>query len=149
MDRDRYYMEMALEEADRAAELGEIPIGCVIVRDGEVIGRGHNASESTASPLAHAEILAIEEASKGGESWRIGGTLYVTVEPCPMCMGAILNARIDRLVIGADNPKFGAAGSVVNLGAFRAFNHSVSVTRGICEEDARGRMMSFFKRLRP
>ncbi|MDY6045104.1 MAG: nucleoside deaminase [Peptoniphilus sp.] len=148
MDTDRYYMEMALQEARRAAACGEVPIGCVIVRDGEVIGRGHNMSESAASPLAHAELIAIDEASKAVKTWRIEGDLYVTVEPCPMCMGAILNARIKRLVIGTDNPRFGAAGSVVNLSAFRAFNHSVTVTSGVMEEACAEAMTSFFRRLR-
>lgn len=148
MDRDAYYMSLALEEAKTSAAMGEVPIGCVIVDEDEIIGRGHNQSESLDSALAHAEIMAIDEASKK-KGRRIGSILYVTVEPCPMCMGAILNARVDRLVIGAENPRFGAAGSVVNLAAFRAFNHSVDVSRGVLEEECGEMMRTFFKSLRP
>ena len=135
---DSYYMNEALKEAKKAYDLGEVPIGCVIVRDGAIIGRGHNRTET----------MALRAADEATEGWRIGGDLYVTVEPCPMCMGAILNSRIDRLIIGTDNPRFGAAGSVVNLAAFRAFNHSVAVTRGICADACRTLMQSFFKGLR-
>lgn len=148
MDRDAYYMGLALKEAKTSAAMGEVPIGCVIVDEGEIIGRGHNQSESLDSALAHAEIMAIDEASKK-KGRRLNSTLYVTVEPCPMCMGAILNARVERLVIGAENPRFGAAGSVVNLAAFRAFNHSVAVSRGILKEECGELMRTFFKSLRP
>lgn len=148
MDQDSFFMAQALDEAKVSAAMGEVPIGCVIVDEGEIIGRGHNEIESLDSPLAHAEIMALDEAAKK-KGRRIGGTLYVTVEPCPMCMGAILNGRIDRLVIGAENPRFGAAGSVVNLAAFRAFNHSVTVRRGVLEGECSELMRTFFKALRP
>lgn len=145
---DSYYMNEALKEAKKAYDLGEVPIGCVIVRDGVIIGRGHNRTEADGSAMHHAEIMALKEADEATDGWRIGGDLYVTVEPCPMCMGAILNSRIDRLIIGTDNPRFGAAGSVVNLAAFRAFNHSVDVTEGVSSEACRDLMQSFFKGLR-
>ena len=145
---DSYYMREALKEAQKAYDLGEVPIGCVIVRGGEIIGRGYNRTEADGSAMHHAEIMALKEADNATEGWRIGGELYVTVEPCPMCMGAILNSRIERLIIGTDNPRFGAAGSVVNLAAFRAFNHSVAVTEGVLAEECRALMQSFFKGLR-
>ena len=145
---DSYYMREAIKEARTAYDLGEVPIGCVIVRDGAIIGRGHNRTETDESATHHAEIMALKAADEATEGWRIGGDLYVTVEPCPMCMGAILNSRIERLIIGTDNPRFGAAGSVVNLAAFRAFNHSVDVTEGVCAEECRALMQSFFKGLR-
>ncbi len=148
MGMDSYYMNEALKEAKKAYDLGEVPIGCVIVRDGAIIGRGHNRTETDESATHHAEIMALKAADEATEGWRIGGDLYVTVEPCPMCMGAILNSRIERLIIGTDNPRFGAAGSVVNLAAFRAFNHSVDVTEGVCAEKCRALMQSFFKGLR-
>ena len=141
-------MREALKEAQKAYDLGEVPIGCVIVRGGEIIGRGYNRTEADGSAMHHAEIMALKAADRATEGWRIGGELYVTVEPCPMCMGAILNSRIDRLIIGTDNPRFGAAGSVVNLAAFRAFNHSVAVTEGVLAEECRALMQSFFKQLR-
>lgn len=141
-------MREALKEAQKAYDLGEVPIGCVIVRGGEIIGRGHNLTETDGSAMHHAEIMALNEADEATEGWRIGGHLYVTVEPCPMCMGAILNSRIERLIIGTDNPRFGAAGSVVNLAAFRAFNHSVAVKGGVLAEECRALMQSFFKQLR-
>lgn len=148
MGMDSYYMNEALKEAKKAYDLGEVPIGCVIVRDGVIIGRGHNRTETDESATHHAEIMALKAADETTEGWRIGGDLYVTVEPCPMCMGAILNSRIERLIIGTDNPRFGAAGSVVNLAAFRAFNHSVDVTEGVCADACRALMQSFFKGLR-
>lgn len=148
MGMDSYYMREALKEAQKAYDLGEVPIGCVIVRGGEIIGRGYNRTEADGSAMHHAEIMALKEADNATEGWRIGGELYVTVEPCPMCMGAILNSRIERLIIGTDNPRFGAAGSVVNLAAFRAFNHSVAVTEGVLAEECRALMQSFFKGLR-
>ncbi|MDY3118150.1 MAG: nucleoside deaminase [Peptoniphilus sp.] len=145
---DSYYMREALKEAQKARDLGEVPIGCVIVRDGKIIGRGYNRTEADGCAIHHAEMMALEEASAATEGWRIGGELYVTVEPCPMCMGAIINSRIERIVMGADNPRFGAAGGVVNLPAFRAFNHSIRVTEGVLKEECRALMQSFFKGLR-
>lgn len=129
-------MEEALKEARKALEYDEVPIGAIIVKDGQIIGRGHNMRESNKSPLAHAELMAIEEAAKTLDSWRLlGTTIYVTLEPCPMCAGAIVNSRIDRLVIGADDPKSGACGSVVNILEEGLFNHNVEITRNILGED--------------
>lgn len=146
---DRYFMNLALEEAKKARTLGEVPIGAVIVKDNEVIGRGYNKRELLKNPLAHAEILAIDCASKTIDAWRlIDSTIYVTIEPCIMCAGAIVNSRIKRLVIGASDPKMGACGSVVNLVEESRFNHQVSVTTGVLEEECREIMKSFFKSLR-
>lgn len=142
-------MEEALKEARKALEYDEVPIGAIIVKDGQIIGRGHNMRESNKSPLAHAELMAIEEAAKTLDSWRLlGTTIYVTLEPCPMCAGAIVNSRIDRLVIGADDPKSGACGSVVNLLEEGLFNHNVEITRNILVEDCSHIIRSFFKKLR-
>ena len=142
-------MEEALKEARKALEYDEVPIGAIIVKDGQIIGRGHNMRESNKSPLAHAELMAIEEAAKTLDSWRLlGTTIYVTLEPCPMCAGAIVNSRIDRLVIGADDPKSGACGSVVNILEEGLFNHNVEITRNILGEDCSHIIRSFFKKLR-
>ncbi len=142
-------MEEALKEARKALEYDEVPIGAIIVKDGQIIGRGHNMRESNKSPLAHAELMAIEEAAKTLDSWRLlGTTIYVTLEPCPMCAGAIVNSRIDRLVIGADDPKSGACGSVVNLLEEGLFNHNVEITRNILGEDCSHIIRNFFKKLR-
>lgn len=146
---DRFYMKEALKEARRAEELGEVPIGSVLVFEGEIVGRGHNRRESLKNPLAHGEILAIEEASRVLDRWRLEDcTLYVTVEPCPMCAGAIVNARIKRLVIGAMDKKTGACGSVVNLLEEGLFNHDVEVEKGILEEECKTLIKDFFKELR-
>ncbi|MBR1976094.1 MAG: nucleoside deaminase, partial [Phascolarctobacterium sp.] len=113
---DRYYMQLALEEARKAAELGEIPIGAVLVHDGEVVCRAHNMRETWQSATAHAEVIVIEEACKKLARWRLSGcTLYVTVEPCPMCSGAIVNSRIDRVVYGCPDVKAGGAESIFNI----------------------------------
>ena len=142
-------MKEALKEARRAGELGEVPIGSVLVFEGEIVGRGHNRRESLKNPLAHGEILAIEEASRVLDRWRLEDcTLYVTVEPCPMCAGALVNARIKRLVIGAMDKKTGACGSVVNLLEEGLFNHNVEVEKGILEEECRTLIKDFFKELR-
>ncbi|MDO5301444.1 MAG: nucleoside deaminase [Tissierellia bacterium] len=142
-------MKEALKEAKLAYEKGEVPIGCVIVSGGEIIGRGHNVREELRDPRAHGEMVAIGEAVAKMPSWRVeDATCYVTVEPCPMCMGAILNARIDRLVLGTGNDNFGAAGSVVDLPALGAFQHHIQVTKGVLEEECRHLMQSFFRSLR-
>lgn len=142
------WMREALKEARRAYEKNEVPIGCVVVSDGGIAGRGHNLSQGRKNPLLHAEIIALDAAAKSGKLRRGEADLYVTVEPCPMCMGAILNARIRRLYIGADNPRFGAAGSVVDLSAYRAFNHSVIVKRGLLKAECGALMRDFFETLR-
>src|SRR5574340_1588491 len=135
MEDDSRYMELALEHARHAAEAGEVPIGAVIVCDGEVVGVGRNARESAADPTAHAELLAIREAAERLGRWRLSGcTLYVTLEPCPMCAGAMVNARIDRLVYGASDPKAGATGTLFDLSADPRLNHRFEVTAGGLEE---------------
>jgi len=145
---DRQYMEMALELARQAAAEGEVPVGCVIVRNGEVVGRGRNRRETAKTALGHAEIEAIGEACKNLGGWRLWEcTLYVTLEPCPMCAGAILNARIPRVVYGASDEKCGACGSVCDLFSM-AFNHHPKVEKGIEEEAAAALLMDFFQNLR-
>ncbi len=142
-------MRLALEEARRAYELDEVPVGAVLVKGDQVIARSCNLKESNADPTAHAEILAIREGASKLGGWRLSGTtLYVTLEPCPMCAGAILQARIDRVVFGAWDPKAGAAGSLINILGFPLFNHRVEVLSGILEQECGGILKSFFRRLR-
>ena len=142
-------MRAALKEAKKADALNEVPIGCVIVFGGRVIARGYNRRNTDKSTLAHAEITAIKKAAKKLGDWRLEGcTIYVTLEPCPMCAGAILQARIPECVIGCMNPKAGCAGSVTNLLEIDGFNHKVSVRRGILENECRAVLTGFFQRLR-
>lgn len=143
------YMEQALAEAKEALALNEVPIGAVVVREGQVLGRGHNLKETKNDPTAHAEIIALREAGEKAQSWRLeGADLYVTVEPCPMCMGAMLQARVRRVIFGVFDPKFGAAGSVVDLSANSRFNHRIEVIDGILEEECRQLMQDFFQQRR-
>ena len=143
------YMKDAIRQAKKAAALGEVPIGCVIVHDGQVIGRGYNRRNTDKSTLAHAEITAIKRASKKLGDWRLEDcTLYVTLEPCQMCAGAIVQARIPRVVIGCMNPKAGCAGSIINLLDMKQFNHQVQVVRGVRQEKCSEMMKNFFKDLR-
>ena len=129
--------------------LGEVPIGCVIVYEGKIIGRGYNRRNTDKNTLAHAEITAINKASKKVGDWRLEGcTLYVTLEPCQMCAGAIVQARIDEVVMGSMNPKAGCGGSVLNLLEMPEFNHQVRVTRGVLEEECSLLLTQFFKELR-
>ena len=145
---DLYFMDKALELAREAAAAGEVPVGCVIVRKGEIVGTGRNRREQGRSALAHAEIEAIEQACRTLGGWRLWEcTLYVTLEPCPMCAGAIINARIPRVVYGASDSKFGACHSVCSLFSM-AFNHNPTVEAGIREEEAAGLMTEFFQNLR-
>ena len=145
---DEKFMEMALELARQAAEEGEVPVGCVVVKDGQVVGRGRNRRETAKSALAHAEIAAIAEACKTLGGWRLWEcTLYVTLEPCPMCAGAIINARIPRVVYGASDSKCGACGSVCDLFSM-AFNHQPQVEKGVLEQQCAGILKDFFKSLR-
>ncbi|MEE1109142.1 MAG: tRNA adenosine(34) deaminase TadA [Lachnospiraceae bacterium] len=149
MDTDERYMREALKQARRAAKLGEVPIGCVITHEGEIISRGYNRRNTDRSTLAHAEILAIRRAARKIGDWRLEDcTIYITLEPCPMCAGAIVQARIPRCVIGCMNPKAGCAGSVTNLLEMKGFNHQVEVTRGILEEECSEMLKAFFKELR-
>jgi tRNA(adenine34) deaminase len=134
---DEAFMRMALELAVRAGEAGEVPVGAVVVRDGEVVGRGANAREATGDPTAHAEMLALRAAAAAAGSWRlVDATLYVTLEPCPMCAGALVAARLGRLVFGAADQKAGACGSLYNLCADPRLNHELPVARGVLAEEA-------------
>jgi len=142
------FMGEALRLAAEAAAEGEVPVGCVITRNGEIVGRGRNRRETGKNALAHAEIEAINEACRNLGGWRLWEcTLYVTLEPCPMCAGAIINARIPRVVYGASDKKFGAVGSVCSLFSM-AFNHHPKVEAGIREEEAAALMTDFFQQLR-
>jgi tRNA(adenine34) deaminase len=143
-EADERFMREALELARLAAARGEVPVGAVVVREGGVIGRGSNAPVSSRDPTAHAEIAALRDAARALENYRLGGcTLYVTLEPCAMCSGAIMHARIARVVFGAADPKTGACGSIVDLFAEPRLNHHAEVTRGVLAEDA-GRLLSDF-----
>ncbi len=143
------YMKEALKQAKKAAQLGEVPIGCVIVRDGVIVGRGYNRRNTDKSTLSHAELTAIRRASKKLGDWRLEDcTLYVTLEPCQMCAGAIVQARIPEVIIGCMNPKAGCAGSVYNLLQEPAFNHQVDLFRGVLEEECSRTLKEFFKGLR-
>lgn len=143
------YMRAALQQAKKALLLGEVPIGCVIVFEDRIIARGYNRRNTDKNTLAHAEITAIRRASKKIGDWRLEGcTLYVTLEPCQMCSGAIVQARIPQVVIGCMNPKAGCAGSILNLLQMPEFNHQVQVTRGVLEEECSMILKQFFKDLR-
>ena len=149
MEPDEKFMREAMRQADKARALNEVPIGCVIVRDGQVIARGYNRRNTDKSTLAHAEISALKKACKRTGDWRLEDcTLYVTLEPCPMCAGAIVQSRMKRVVIGCMNPKAGSAGSVVNLLQERGFNHQVEITCGILGDECSTMLSSFFKELR-
>lgn len=143
------YMKEALKQARKAYALGEVPIGCVIVHQGKIIGRGYNRRNTDKNTLAHAEITAIKKASKIIGDWRLEEcTLYVTLEPCQMCAGAIVQARIPEVVMGCMNPKAGCAGSILNILEMPQFNHQVSVTRGILEQECSNLLKLFFTDLR-
>lgn len=142
-------MREALKQAMRAYKQEEVPIGCVIVYDGEIIARAYNKRNMKRNPLAHAEILAINKAAKVLEDWRLEEcTMYITLEPCQMCAGAIVQARIPKVVIGSMNPKAGCAGSVLNLLDIAKFNHQVEIVKGVMEEECTKMLQDFFKQLR-
>ena len=146
---DEKYMREALRQARKAYKLDETPIGCVIVHDGQIIGRGYNRRNTDKSPLAHAEISAIKKASRKLGDWRLEEcTLYVTLEPCQMCAGAIIQSRVTRVVVGCMNTKAGCAGSVLNLLDVKAFNHQAQLTTGVLEEECSALMTGFFRELR-
>ena len=146
---DEKWMKEALTEASKAEEIGEVPIGAVIVRDGEIVGRGHNRRETGKDPTLHAEMIAIREAARYLGGWRLSGcTLYVTIEPCPMCAGAILMARIDRAVYGAADPKAGCAGTLYDLLTDARFNHCAEVTAGVREAECGAIIREFFRNRR-
>jgi tRNA(adenine34) deaminase len=148
---DEKYMKEALRQAQKAYELGEVPIGCVVVENktGNIVGRGYNRRNTDKTTVSHAEITAIKKASKKLGDWRLEGcTIYITLEPCPMCAGAIVQARLDRCVFAAASDKAGCAGTVLNLLQQDGFNHQVEVTRGILEEESTAILQKFFKELR-
>ena len=146
---DIKFMKEALRQAQKAYKLDETPIGCVIVHEGKIIARGYNRRNTDKSPLAHAEITAIRKASRKLGDWRLEEcTLYVTLEPCQMCAGAIVQSRIPRVVIGCMNPKAGCAGSVLNLLQVERFNHQAEIETGVLEEECSGMMKQFFRELR-
>lgn len=143
--RHEYFMRLALREARRAMEHDDVPIGCVVVREGEVIGAGGNERELRQSPLAHAELVAIEEAARRLGTWRLLDTvIYVTLEPCPMCAGAIVQARIPHLVYGAADPKAGAAGTLYDICRDPRLNHRLEVTGGVLAGEAAALLREFF-----
>lgn len=149
VDDDQRFMLAALDEARTAADEGEVPVGAVVVHRGRIIGRGRNARERLQDATAHAEIVAIGAASSALGSWRLEDcTLYVTLEPCPMCMGACLNARVPRVVFGAREPKAGACGSVCDLRAPVGYNHRVEVSDGILATESAALLQGFFRALR-
>ena len=149
MTQDEKYMREALRQAKKAAALGEVPIGCVIVSGDTIISRGYNRRKTDHNTLSHAELTAIKRASKKLGDWRLEGcTMYVTLEPCQMCSGALVQARIDRVVIGCDKPNAGCAGSVLNLLQMEAFNHQVEITRGVLKEECSTVLSDFFRELR-
>lgn len=149
MTTDERYMKQALTQAKKALALGEVPIGCVIVYEGKVIGRGYNRRNTDKSTLCHAEITAIKKASKAMGDWRLEEcTAYITLEPCPMCAGAIVQARMKRVVAGAMNPKAGCAGSVLNLLQEPGFNHQVEFEHGVLQEECAAVLKTFFTGLR-
>lgn len=149
MTQDEKYMREALKQAKKAYDLGEVPIGCVIVYHDRIIGRGYNRRNTDRNTLAHAEITAINKASKALKDWRLEEcTLYVTLEPCQMCAGAIVQARVTETVIGTMNPKAGCGGSILNILEMPEFNHQVIVRRGVLQEDCTELLNTFFKELR-
>lgn len=149
MTRDEKYMKEAIKQAKKAYKIGEVPIGCVIVYGDKIIGRGYNRRTIDKNTIAHAEMMAIKKASKKMDDWRLEDcTMYVTLEPCQMCSGAIVQSRMKRVVIGCMNPKAGCAGSILNLLQMEAFNHQVELEIGVLEEECSGLMKQFFKELR-
>lgn len=149
LTEDESYMKEAIRQARKAEKLDEVPIGCVIVKDGHIIARGYNRRNTDKNTLAHAELSAIRKASRVVGDWRLEDcTMYVTLEPCQMCAGAIIQARIPRLVIGARNPKAGCAGSVLDLLHVPAFNHQVELTESVLERECSEMLSSFFRKLR-
>ena len=143
---DASFMEEALREARRAAAEGEVPVGAVVVKDERVLGRAHNQRERLRDPTAHAEMIALTQAAEAVGSWRLDGTtMVVTLEPCPMCAGALVNARVGRLVYGADDPKAGACGTLMDLVNDKRLNHRLPVTRGVRAEECAALLTEFFR----
>lgn len=149
MTKDEKYMKEAIKQARKAATAGDVPIGCVIVFEDRIIARGYNKRNAKKTTLAHAEIIAIEKASKKLSDWRLEGcTMYITLEPCQMCAGAIVQARIPKVVVGAMNKKAGCAGSILNLFNVKEFNHQVIFEHGILEDECSTMLSDFFQNLR-
>ena len=149
MNIDEKFMKEAIRQAKKAALAGDVPIGCVIVKDDKIIARGYNKRNAKKTTLAHAELLAIEKASKRLGDWRLEEcTMYITLEPCQMCAGAIVQARIPKVIVGAMNQKAGCAGSVLNLFQIPAFNHQVEFEHGVLEEECSVMLSDFFRELR-
>ena len=149
MEEHLLFLEEAIKEAEQAAAIGEVPIGAVVVCNGEIVGRGHNLRERDNDPTAHAEICALRDAGKNLGTWRLENcTLYVTMEPCPMCCGALINSRVHTVVFGASEPKCGSAGSQLNLLQFPGFNHNVHFVGPIAQERCSQLMKDFFAQLR-
>jgi len=149
MTQDEKYMKVALREAKKAYKLDEVPIGCVIVQKDKIIARGYNRRNTDKNTLAHAEMSAIKKASKKTGDWRLEDcTMYVTLEPCQMCAGAIVQSRLGKVVIGSMNPKAGCAGSVINLLQMKQFNHQVEMVTGVLEEECSTMLSGFFQELR-
>ncbi|WP_027410569.1 tRNA adenosine(34) deaminase TadA [Anoxybacteroides tepidamans] len=149
MMNNEYYMRLAIEEAKKAEQIGEVPIGAIIVKDGEVIARAHNLRETEQRAIAHAEVLAIDKACEVLGSWRLEDTtLYVTLEPCAMCAGAIVLSRVKRVVFGACDPKGGCAGTLMNLLQEKRFNHQTEVVSGVLQEECSQMLSEFFRQLR-
>jgi tRNA(adenine34) deaminase len=146
---DEAFMDAALAEAQKAAAVGDVPVGAVVVHEGQIVGRGHNRREADRDPLAHAEIRALAEAAKALDRWRLSGcAIYVTLEPCFMCAGALVNARVDRLVFGADDPKAGAVASLAQVCTDERLNHRLEVTRGVRAQACSALLKDFFRALR-
>lgn len=149
MNQEVRFMRAALKQAKKAYALEEVPIGCVIVYEGKIIARGYNRRNTDKNTLAHAELLAIRKASRKLGDWRLEGcTMYITLEPCQMCAGAIIQARISRVVVGSMNPKAGCAGSVLNLLKMDQFNHQAELITGVLEEECSAMLSGFFRELR-
>lgn len=149
LTEDEKYMKEAIRQAKKAYALSEVPIGCVIVFEGNIIGRGYNRRNTDRNTLAHAELQAMRKAMRVMNDWRLEGcAMYITLEPCPMCAGAIVQARIPKVVVGSMNPKAGCAGSVINLLQMEKLNHRAEFQHGILEEECSGMLKRFFKELR-
>ena len=149
MTADEKFMREAIRQAKKAYALDEVPIGCVIVYEGKIIARGYNSRNTDKNTLSHAELIAIKKASRKLGDWRLEGcTMYITLEPCQMCAGAMVQARVTEAVIGSMNPKAGCAGSVLNILEMEGFNHQVNVRRGVMEEECSRMLSSFFRELR-
>lgn len=149
LELDKKWMALALEEAEKALDQGEVPVGAVVVLGSQVISQAHNKRESLRDPTAHAEILALQKAAKNLKTWRLTNcTLYVTKEPCPMCAGAIYQARLKRLVYGTADIKGGAAGTLFNIPQDKRLNHRVEITAGVCQKECQQLLQKFFQKLR-